>query len=145
MILSINTNNFAHVFAVCKSEDQSSYTSLNKRTQREAPSHLSASLPEATPVPGQLFCTNFNILKAALNYTSWWGSKGAAFVAIADGDQKSINHGSKLTLAPRQNTAFPSSLLEGIPPTILEKYQVSEWWKVFLMAIFLWFSTLACL
>lgn len=83
-ILSINTNNFAHFFAMCRSEDQSSYASLNKRTQREASSHLSASLPEVTPVSGQLFCINFNILKSALIYTNWWSSKGAAFVAIAD-------------------------------------------------------------
>lgn len=69
---------------MCKSEDQSSYTSLNKRTQREASSHLSASLTEATPVAGQLFCTNFNIPKSGLIYTIWWSSKGAAFVTIAD-------------------------------------------------------------
>lgn len=69
---------------MCKSEDQSSYTRLNKRNQREASSHLSASLPETTPVPGQHFWTNFNILKSALIYTIWWSSKGPAFVAIAD-------------------------------------------------------------
>lgn len=69
---------------MCESEDQSSYTSLNRKTQREASRHLSTSLSEAKPVPGQFFCTNFNILKTALTYTRWWGSKWAAFVAVAD-------------------------------------------------------------
>lgn len=109
IILSINTNNFAHILAKCKSEDQSSYTSLNKRTQKEASSHLSASLPEATPVPSQLFCTNFNILKAALIYTSWWGSKGAAFVTIAD--RGSEKHQSWLQADTGTKTAYSFSWL----------------------------------
>lgn len=51
-------------------------------------------LSEGKCVPGQFFRTNFSILKAALICTSWRGSKGAVFVAIAD--RGSGNHQSWL-------------------------------------------------
>lgn len=79
---------FSYVFTMCKFTEvwrlvlfTPAYTK-GLRGRRQATSLL--RLSEAKRVPGQIFSTNFNILKAAPICTCWRRSKGAVFVAIAE-------------------------------------------------------------
>lgn len=101
-------------------------------------------LSVAKCVPGQFFRTSFNIPKAALICTCWWGSKGAVTPAMAErGEGK---HQSWLRADTGTETEHGFYwLFARRHPTHNFRKTPGEWCKVFWMAIFLEFAILTCL